>query len=75
MSAHRQAASGLLARMLTGLSITAPPGLANADGDPEPDFGAGEFELLGENGIAVTIHLPSGDQYRVTIDWLKEESP
>lgn len=63
------AAVGLLARMLFGLSQTA----ARVDGTA-PDFGA-DFMPYGDHAVAATITVETGDQYRVTVEWLKEESP
>lgn len=42
---------------------------------PDPGgsgVGAGEFEEL-TNGVAATIHVPSGDRYRVTVEWIGDE--
>ncbi len=67
MSAN--AATGLLARMLFGISQSARPV------DPEePDFG-GDFEATNAYTVAAKITLPAGDTYRVTVEWLAEESP
>lgn len=63
------AAVGLLARMLYGVSETVP----NVDPD-SPDL-AGDIEVSGDHAVTATVTLPTGDTYRVTVEWLPEESP
>ena len=69
MSAGTNNAVTLLARMLTGISTTAQ----RVDADA-PDF-AGDFEEAGEHTVKMILELPSGDTYRVTVEWLGAESP
>lgn len=64
------AATGVLSRMLAGLSMTRSP----QDPD-EPDFSASEIERCGEHGVRMVLVMPSGDQYEVIVDWLEAESP
>lgn len=66
---HTPAAS-LLGQMLAGIGMAtggAPldvPTLSLEDAEPQGDF-----------GMAATLVLPSGDKYRVTVEWLRDESP
>lgn len=64
------AATGVLGRMLAGVSMTRTP----QDPD-EPDFSATEIEPCGEHGVRMVLVMPSGDHYEVIVDWLEEESP
>lgn len=63
------AAVPLLARMLFGIS-----GTAKGVDVYEPDFAA-DFDVPSEHVVTSTITLPTGDTYRVTVEWLPEESP
>lgn len=70
MSAHAHDASvRLLGRMLAGLTATAP------DDDPEAPDLSGTIEPLGERGVTAKLALASGDTFRLTVEWLPEESP
>lgn len=63
------AAVPLLARMLFGISNTGQSFDADA-----PDFSA-NFEVPDDHTVSTIITLPTGDEYRVTVEWLAEESP
>jgi hypothetical protein len=74
MSDHRRnAAITLLSRMLAGLSMTAPS--HHGVEDEEPDFSATAIMPLEETGLFFLLSMPSGDVFRVIVDWVPEESP
>lgn len=63
-------AVSLLAQMFAGISLA-----SEAHGDGVPDFSAGEIAELEPVKVGATLHLPSGDTYSVTVEWLEERSP
>lgn len=74
------AATGVLGRMLAGLSMTSVPlpregDLMLREKGEEPDFTAAVIETCGEHGVRVVLVLPSGDHFEVIVDWLEDESP
>lgn len=69
-NARRTGAITLLSRMLAGISATSAP-----HGEHEADFSASTIATWGETGIYATIHMPSGDTYRVVCEWVPEDSP
>lgn len=58
------AAVSLLARLLYGISAT-DPGFA----PDEPDV-SGDIERVDDTTVAATVTLPSGDHYRIVVEWL-----
>lgn len=66
---RHNAAVELLAKMMFGISET------THSLDPETPDLAADFESAGEHAVCTTLTLPSGDTYRVTIEWLGDKSP
>lgn len=64
------AAVTVLAAALAGISEAN----RNVDSDA-PDLAADYFDPIGEHGVAAAIELPAGDRYRITVEWLRDESP
>jgi hypothetical protein len=66
-----QASLNLLSQMLVG--IQHPSFLS----DDEPTFSAKSISTLPESEDAVEVVLisPSGDHFRITVEWLKDDSP
>ena len=63
MNATTQA-TGLLGSMIYGLTRT-----HQVMGADTPDISASDFEVVGENGIATTLHLPNNEgSFRVTVE-------
>lgn len=58
MDARTLGATQLLAGAIVAVSDVAGDGV-----------GAGDFETL-EHGVAATIHAPSGDRYRISVEWI-----
>jgi hypothetical protein len=58
VDARTMGATALLAGAITAVSDPTGEGI-----------GAGDFETL-EHGVAATIHAPSGDRYRISVEWL-----
>lgn len=65
------AAVSLLSRMLFGVTETAP----QVGSEDEMTLGLDSIEPVGEHGVATEIVLATGDKYRVSVEWLREESP
>jgi len=73
MSAGHNAAISVLARCFAGLSLASS---FEHDRDPEaPDYSADFEPQETDDKIAALVELPSGDRYRITVEWLSEESP
>lgn len=64
------AATSLLAQMLFGIGSTT----RNVDPD-EPDVALSSIEASGEHSVETVVVMPTGDRYRVTVEWLQGESP
>lgn len=64
MSADKTfAATNLLAAMLAGAS------------QAHESIGMDDLVTDGDTGLSATLVTPSGDRYRVSVVWLKDESP
>lgn len=75
---YRMAATGILGRMLAGLSMTAVPmpregDLLLREKGEEPDFSAAAIEPCGEYGVRMVLVMPSGDRYEVVVDWVGDD--
>lgn len=65
------AAITLLSQMLVGITST-----RIVDPSAEvPDFSLDDIRASGEHGVETTVQLATGDRYRVSVEWLREESP
>jgi hypothetical protein len=70
---HRsQAAVGLLAQMLLGLSMAAE--IQGRTSEAEPDFALDEIETEGP-AVFTRVTMPSGDVFRLAVSWDAEASP
>lgn len=68
MAARRNAGLDLLVQLLTGLPHTG--------GKDEMTFGLDTIdEDFLTHTVSTTVVLPSGDRYRVAVEWLRGESP
>jgi len=56
--------------MLFGIGSTT----RNVDPD-EPDVALSSIEASGEHSVETVVVMPTGDRYRVTVEWLQGESP
>jgi hypothetical protein len=64
---HRDdAALHILAELLSGIR--------HRDGPDDPTFSLSEIESDGEK-VWTRLVMPSGDTYRVQVEWLTDESP
>lgn len=70
MSAN--AATSLLAQMLTGISYRR---VLIPDADDAPDFSLDHIVASGDHAVETVVQVAAGDRYRVTVEWLSEESP
>lgn len=75
---YRMAATGVLGRMLAGLSMTAIPlpkegDLLLREKGEEPDFSAAAIEPYDEHGVRMVLVMPSGDRYEVIVDWVGDD--
>lgn len=70
MAANAQAPTKFLARLLTGLSFT---NFEVVDPDA-PDYSA-DITDVREHTVESVVSVPTGDTYRVTVEWLSERSP
>lgn len=66
-----QAALSLLSQMLAGIQH---PAFVS---DDEPTFSAKSISTVpdAEDAVEVVLITPSGDHYRITVEWLQDESP
>lgn len=70
--ANTNAAIGMLSRALFGITET---GQMEPSLDPdEPTLTASEIVADGDR-VHAKIHMPSGDTYELSVEWLREESP
>lgn len=65
------AAASLLGQMLSGIGYTR----VLIPDTEVPDFSLDEITANGEHGVETTVQVSTGDRYRVTVEWLREESP
>jgi hypothetical protein len=61
-----EAALNVLGQLLTGIQ--------HRDGPDDPTFSLKEIESDGAK-VWTRLVLPSGDVYRVEVEWLRQESP
>jgi hypothetical protein len=65
---RRNAGLDLLVQLLTGIPHTG--------GRDDPTLGLDEItEDEATHTVSTTLVLPSGDRYRVSVEWLREQSP
>lgn len=66
--ARRNAALDLLVQLLTGIP--------HEGGEDEMTFGLDTIdEDFLTHTVSTTVVLPSGDRYKVSVEWLREQSP
>lgn len=71
MNHKTNAATMLLGRMLFGISASSP----GAVDDVTPDVSVEEIAEAGPGRVETVLTLPSGDKFKVTVEWDSEASP